>query len=99
MTTRELHQRARFDAIRHRIFEEIGASGARWRLAWILPFNVLVVSLLVLRGEPPARAAVLVGALGMCALLFLVRVRVHSLPVKITINGIDTLGSATIAVQ
>ena len=82
MTTRELHQRARFDAIRNRIFEEIGASGARWRLVWILPFNVLVVSLLVLRGEPPARAAVLVGSLGLCAVLFLVRIRFNALPTK-----------------
>jgi signal transduction histidine kinase len=83
MTTRELHHRARFDAIRNRIFEEIGASGARWRLAWIIPFNVLVVALLVLRGEPAPRAAVLMGTLGLCALLFLARVRWSNLPLRI----------------
>jgi signal transduction histidine kinase len=55
-SARELHDRARFEALRGRIFDEMGRSSARWRLTWILPFNVFVVLLLFARGESGARA-------------------------------------------
>jgi signal transduction histidine kinase len=73
-TPRELRHRARFDAVRRRIFEEMGHAAARWRLTWILPFNVLVVVLLVARGESSARAAIQVATLILLAVLFVVRV-------------------------
>jgi signal transduction histidine kinase len=73
-TPRELRHRARFDALRRRIFEEIGHASARWRLTWILPFNVFVVVLLVARGEPHARAAVQVGTVLVLATIFVLRV-------------------------
>jgi signal transduction histidine kinase len=55
-TPRELQQRARFDALRRRVFDEMGQGAARWRLTWQLPLNVVVVALLVIRGEPWPRA-------------------------------------------
>ena len=51
-TPRELQERARFDALRRRVFDEMGRGSARWRFTWALPMNAGVVGLLVLRGEP-----------------------------------------------
>jgi signal transduction histidine kinase len=73
-TTQELHQRARFDALRSRVFEEMGRSAARWRLTWILPFNVFVVVLLVARGESSGRARLQCAAVALIGLLFVARV-------------------------
>jgi signal transduction histidine kinase len=81
-SARELHHRARFEALRGRIFDEMGQSSARWRLTWILPFHVFVVLLLVARGESGARAMVqglVVLSLGS---LFLLPVSMSRLPVK-----------------
>jgi signal transduction histidine kinase len=57
-------QHARFDALRERVFLEISRSSARWRLVWILPFHVLTVGLLVVRGESATRAIIQ----GLCVL-------------------------------
>jgi signal transduction histidine kinase len=73
-SSRDLHQRARFDALRRRIFDEMANAAARWRLAWILPFQILVVSLLVARGEPRQRAIIQVATLGVLAITFVARV-------------------------
>jgi signal transduction histidine kinase len=73
-TTRELHHRARFNAVRGRVFDEMGRASARWRLTWILPFNLLVVGLLVIRGESAGRAAVQAAAVGVMAATFVARV-------------------------
>ena len=51
-------ERGRVDILRRRIMEEMGRGSARWRLTWILPFHVLVVSLLVFWGESRWRAVV-----------------------------------------
>jgi signal transduction histidine kinase len=56
MTQRELSQRARFEAVRRRVFDEMAQGSTRWRLTWQLPMNVMVVVLLVARGEPWPRA-------------------------------------------
>ncbi len=71
--TRELHHRARYNAVRARVFEEVGRASARWRLTWILPFNVLIVGLLVARGESTGRAAVQIIAVGLMAAVFVGR--------------------------
>jgi signal transduction histidine kinase len=55
-TQRELNQRARFEAVRRRVFDEMAQGSTRWRLTWQLPMNVVVVVLLVARGEPWPRA-------------------------------------------
>jgi len=72
-TPRELHHRARFNAVRSRVFDEMGQAAARWRLTWILPFNVLVVALLVVRGESTAQAVTQSAAVGVLALVFVAR--------------------------
>jgi signal transduction histidine kinase len=61
-TARELNQRARFDALRRRVFDDMGRGAARWRLTWQLPMNLIVVGLLVGRGEALPRALVQIVA-------------------------------------
>src|SRR3984957_9556399 len=73
-TPRELHQRARFDALRSRVFEDMGRSSARWRLTWILPFHVFVVALLIVRGESQTSALLQSGSVLLLAVLFIARV-------------------------
>ncbi|HEY8041418.1 MAG TPA: HAMP domain-containing sensor histidine kinase [Polyangiaceae bacterium] len=73
-TTRELQQRARFDAVRNRVFDEMGRAAARWRLTWILPFNVFVVALLVAQGESRERAVVQSVSVATIAALFVARI-------------------------
>jgi signal transduction histidine kinase len=53
---RELQARARFDALRRRVFEDMGRTSARTRLTWIIPFHLIVILLLVVRGESTTRA-------------------------------------------
>jgi signal transduction histidine kinase len=64
-------QRARYDALRRRIFGEMGAATARWRLAWILPFHALVIVVLASRGFESWRVGVLVGSVIVTSALFL----------------------------
>jgi signal transduction histidine kinase len=71
--TREWKERARFDALRRRVFDELGRSAARWRLTWILPFNVIVLVMLVVQGLPRWRAIVLVSCVAVMATLFVAR--------------------------
>jgi MYXO-CTERM domain-containing protein len=73
-TARELHQRARFEALRTRIFDELGRGAARWRLTWILPYNVFVVALLVARGESGTRAILQAIAVIIIGATFVARV-------------------------
>src|ERR1700733_8571415 len=62
---------ARFEALRLRVFEEMSRGATRWRLTWILPFHILVVLLLVLRGESTQRAIVQVSCVAIIAALFI----------------------------
>jgi signal transduction histidine kinase len=73
-TAGQLQQRARFEALRGRIFEELGQGSARWRLTWILPFNALVVGMLIIRGESAVRVAVQAVAVAVMGVLFASRV-------------------------
>jgi signal transduction histidine kinase len=74
MTPRAQQHRARFELLRSRIFEEMGRGAARWRLTWILPFNVFVVVLLVARGESHERAWLQAVAVGIVGVLFVARI-------------------------
>jgi signal transduction histidine kinase len=76
-------QRERFDALRRKAFEEIGQAGAKWRLAWVLPFNVAVVTLLAVRGEPLPRIGLQVAATVACAVMFLLQVFRPALVLKV----------------
>jgi signal transduction histidine kinase len=63
-------EKTRFDVLRRRVAEEMFRSSSRWRLAWVLPFNVLVVALLVARGESPWRVVVQASTVAALAPLF-----------------------------
>lgn len=56
------HRRARFEAVRRRVFSEMRAVGSRWRFALIIPFHALVAGLLAARGFPAGRLAIQVAA-------------------------------------
>src|SRR5262245_55554101 len=74
LDARALRQRARFDALRRKIFAELGYTSAKWRLTWLLPFQLSVLALLVIRGEPLARAAIHASALIVIGALFVAQV-------------------------
>lgn len=57
--------RARFDALRRRVFDEIAQGAARWRLTWILPFHLIVLLLLIVRGESATRAFLQAAAVAL----------------------------------
>src|SRR5579862_7305437 len=66
-------ERARFEALRARVFEEMSRGATRWRLTWILPFHVLVVFLLVVRGESTQRAIIQGSCVAIIGTLFVLR--------------------------
>jgi signal transduction histidine kinase len=70
---RESAQRARFEAVRQRVFDEMGRGSARWRLTWILPFHVLVVGILFSRGESMSRVLVQGACVAAIACFFVAR--------------------------
>ncbi|MGA3119246.1 MAG: HAMP domain-containing sensor histidine kinase [Polyangiaceae bacterium] len=74
--------RVRFEALRRRIFDEMGHATARWRLTWFLLFNVLVLTLLVVRGESGPRALVQVLAVLVLGSLLAARIWWQSFVVK-----------------
>ena len=74
-TTLQQRQRVRFDVLRRQIFEEMSQTAARWRLAWIVPFNVFTLAVLIARGEPTGRALIQSAALLVSVGLFVHRVR------------------------
>ncbi len=71
-------QRARFDALRERVFEEMARGSARWRLQWVLPIHLLIVGLLVIRGESTPRAVIQMTCMAITAALFIVRLFTES---------------------
>jgi signal transduction histidine kinase len=54
----EGRRRARFEALRRRVFAEMSQAHIRMKLALIAPFHALVLALLAIRGYPPIRLAV-----------------------------------------
>jgi signal transduction histidine kinase len=61
-------RRARFEAVRRRVFYEMRDMASRWRLALVVPFHVLVIGILATRGFPKERLAIQVAS--ALALLF-----------------------------
>lgn len=59
-------QRARFEAVRRRVFEEMRHMANKWRLALIVPFHLVVIGILAARHFPPDRLAVQVVAFLVC---------------------------------
>jgi signal transduction histidine kinase len=79
---RALQQRARFEALRTRVFDEMGRGSVRWRLTWIFPFNVLVVVLLVARGEARELAIIQGITVAIIGALFVARLFSESAVLK-----------------
>jgi signal transduction histidine kinase len=69
----ESPQRARFDAVRERVFDEMAKGSNRWRITWVLPIHCLIVGLLVLRGESAPRAIIQCACLAVTAGFFVAR--------------------------
>jgi signal transduction histidine kinase len=66
-------ERARFEALRLRVFQEMSRGATRWRLTWILPFHILVILLLVVRGESTQRAIIQGSCVAIIATLFVLQ--------------------------
>jgi len=79
----ERRQRDRFEALRSRIFDEMGHATARWRLTWFLLLNLLVLTLLVSRGEAGPRATVQALAVVALGSLFAARVWWDSVALRV----------------
>jgi signal transduction histidine kinase len=69
----ELQARARFEALRRRVFEDMSRTSARARLTSILPFHVVVIAVLVARGESAARAVTQIAVVVVIGVMFALR--------------------------
>lgn len=90
LAARNWQDRARFEAVRARVFSEMGRMAGRWRLAGILPFHFLVLGVLAARGEPPARLAIQAGAFAMCVVTMGVG-KVRHTPACFMLSGVCLL--------
>jgi signal transduction histidine kinase len=59
-------QRARFEAVRRRVFEEMQEATSRKRTTMMVPFQVVVVAILAARGTAPARLGIQIAAFAVC---------------------------------
>jgi signal transduction histidine kinase len=66
----EAVRRARFEALRRRVFGEMSQAHIRMKLVLIAPFNALVLAVLALRGYSPARVGLQTGLFFCWAALF-----------------------------
>jgi signal transduction histidine kinase len=66
-------QRARFDALKRQMFAEMSYAVARFRLAWVVPFNLMVIGVLAFRGMNHARLVIEIVALLGSATVFKIR--------------------------
>jgi signal transduction histidine kinase len=66
-------RRARFEAVRRAAFADMVRTSARMRLIWVVPFNVLVLAVLVTRGLAGPRALVYGGYIVLTIALFVVQ--------------------------
>jgi signal transduction histidine kinase len=62
--------RARFEAVRQRVFSEMTKMASRWRYALVVPFHALVIVILASRGFPLNRLAIQVAASATILLSF-----------------------------
>jgi signal transduction histidine kinase len=59
-------QRARFEAVRRRVFSEMQDAASRKRTTMMVPFHVIVIAILAARGAPAARLGIQIGAFVLC---------------------------------
>ena len=62
MMNLDLGNRARFEAVRRRVFADMKGMTSRWRFAMIVPFHLLVVGILATRDFPRERLAIQIAA-------------------------------------
>jgi signal transduction histidine kinase len=89
---RELQARDRFEALRRRVFEDMGRNSVRMRLVWVLPFHVVVIVLLVLRGESTGRAFAQAAAVAIVGIVFAVRTITHDWRLRVASFVLGVLG-------
>lgn len=70
-------QRARFEAVRRRVFEEMQDAASRKRTAMMVPFQVVVVAILAFRGAPPVRLGIQIVAFLVCLVAMTISERSH----------------------
>ena len=58
----DVFRRARFEAVRRRVFSEMADMTSRWRLALVVPFHALVIGILASRDFPRERLAIQIAA-------------------------------------
>ncbi|MDF2692978.1 MAG: signal transduction histidine kinase, nitrogen specific, NtrB, partial [Labilithrix sp.] len=58
----DVSRRARFEAVRRRVFSEMAGMTSRWRFAMFVPFHVLVIGILASRDFPRERLAVQIAS-------------------------------------
>jgi signal transduction histidine kinase len=57
------------------MFAEMGCAVARFRLAWVIPFNFMVIAVLAVTGMAPVRLAIEIVALFGSAMMFKLRLK------------------------
>ncbi|MBX3204584.1 MAG: hypothetical protein KF764_05915 [Labilithrix sp.] len=58
----DVGRRARFEAVRLRVFEEMKGMASRWRLAMVIPFHLIVIGILAGRDFPRERLAIQIAS-------------------------------------
>jgi signal transduction histidine kinase len=69
---RARNHRARFEAVRREVFLEMERASTRWRFAWFVPFNLVIIGLLWIRGEGTLRVGIQLGSLAAALALGLI---------------------------
>jgi signal transduction histidine kinase len=72
-------QRARFEAVRRRVFGEMQEAMARKRTAMMVPFQVIVIAILAARGAPPVRLGIQLAAFAICLVAMSIGERTRSM--------------------
>ena len=70
-------QRARFEAVRRRVFEEMQDAASRKRTTMMVPFHVIVIAILAARGAPPLRLGIQIAAFVICLVALSLAERTH----------------------
>lgn len=70
-------KRARYEAVRRRVFFEMKHMASRWRVALVAPFHILVIAILASRGFPKERLWIQVAASVTVLAGFFVANKVH----------------------
>ena len=70
-------QRARYEAVRRRVFSEMQDASSKKRARMMVPFHVIVIAILLARGAAPLRVGVQVLAFVTCMVALTIADRTH----------------------